>query len=122
MTVQSSFDLVAFQRGYEEWDIATLLECYAPDVELVQIDRDNSPSSPKIRHGREALEGMFTHCASAGVTATVEHAVTDGQRAAATVTCTFPGGRRVVANTMLELRDGQIVCERNVVIGDQPAT
>jgi ketosteroid isomerase-like protein len=121
MTVQSGFDLEAFQRGFEQWDVDALLDLYAEDVELVHLDRDNPPSSPGVRHGRQILEGMFTHCAAAGVKATVEHAVCDEQRGAATVTCEFPGGRRVVSNGIFELRDGRIVRQHDVAVGDQPA-
>jgi ketosteroid isomerase-like protein len=115
----TSFDLEAFRRGYEEWDIEALLALYADDVELIQIDRDNPPSSPRVRHGREVFKGMFEHCAAAGVDATVENRVAGEDRAAATVTCEFPGGRRVVANSILELEEGRIVREREVLAGDQ---
>ena len=120
MTVQSttSFDLDAFKRAYEEWDIEALLGLYADDVELVQIDRDNPPSSPRVRHGKELFKGMFEHCAAAGVKATVENTIAGGDRAAATVTCEFPGGRKVLANSILEIESGQIVRERDVLAGD----
>jgi ketosteroid isomerase-like protein len=120
MTVKTStsFDLEALRRGYEEWDVEALLALYADDVELIQIDRDNPPSSPRVRHGKEVFKGMFEHCAGAGVKAMVENAVAGEHRAAATVTCEFPGGRKVVANAILELRDGRIVCERDVLAGD----
>jgi ketosteroid isomerase-like protein len=123
MTVKTStsFDLEALRRGYEDWDIEALLALYADEVELIQIDRDNPPSSPRVRHGKEVLRGMFEHCAAAGVTATVENSVTGEDRAAATVTCEFPGGRKVVANAIFELRDGHIVRERDVAAGDQKA-
>jgi len=121
MTVKTrrSFDLEAFRRGYEEWDIDALLALYADEVELIQIDRDNPPSSPRTRTGKEVFRGMFEHCAAVGVKATVENAVAEGDRAAATVTCEFPGGRTVVANAILELADGRIVRERDVAAGDQ---
>jgi ketosteroid isomerase-like protein len=112
------FDLDAFKRSYEEWDIETLVGLYAEDVELVQIDRDNPPSSPRTRHGKEVFRGMFEHCAAAGARATVENGVADGDRAAATVTCVFPGGRTVTSNAMLEIEDGRIVREREVLAGD----
>jgi ketosteroid isomerase-like protein len=120
MTVptSTSFDLETFRRGYEEWDIAGLLALYADEVELIQVDRDNPPSAPRVRHGKEMFKGMFEHCAAAGVKATVENAVADEHRAAATVTCEFPGGRKVVANGIFELEDGRIVCERQVLSGD----
>jgi hypothetical protein len=120
MTVKTStsFDLEALTRGYEEWNIEALLALYADEVELIQIDRDNPPSVPRVRHGKELFKGMFEHCAAAGVKATVENAVAGEDRAAATVTCEFPGGRKVVANAVLELQNGRIVRERHVEAGD----
>jgi SnoaL-like domain len=123
MTVQTTtaFDIEALRRGYEEWDIETLLGLYADEVEVIQIDRDNPPGAPRVRQGKEVLRGMFEHCAAAGVKAAVENTVADGHRAAATVTCEFPGGRRVVANGIFEIENGCIVRERDVVSGDPKA-
>ena len=120
MTVktQAKFDLGAFKRAYEEWDIEALLDLYAEDVELIQIDRDSPPSSPRTRHGKEVFRGMFEHCAAAGAKATVENLVAGEDRAAATITCEFPGGRKVLANSILEIEVGQIVRERDVQAGD----
>ena len=120
MTAPTSmlFDLETFRRGYAEWDIDALLGLYADEVELIQIDRDNPPSAPRVRHGKDMFRGMFEHCAAAGVEATVENAVIGEDRAAATVTCEFPGGRKVVANGIFELEDGRIIRERQVLSGD----
>jgi ketosteroid isomerase-like protein len=118
MTVKTAFDIDAFRRAYETWDVDALLAFYADDVEIVQIDRDNPPSAPRLRQGKDALKGMFEHCAAAGVVASVENTVADDDRAAATVTCAFPGGRKVVANGIFDLDDGRIVRERDVVSGD----
>lgn len=120
MTVETTttFDVATFKRAYEEWDIDALLALYAHEVELIQIDRDNPPSSPRTRHGRDVLRGMLEHCAGAGVVATVENTVAGGDRAAATITCAFPGGRKVLANAILELDDGRIVRELDVLSGD----
>jgi hypothetical protein len=120
MTVETrkSFDIEALKRGYEEWDVDTLLGLYADDFELVQIDRDNPPSSPRTRQGKDVFRGMLEHCAAAGVKATVENAVAGEERAAATITCEFPGGRKVLANAILELEDGRIVREFAVLSGD----
>jgi ketosteroid isomerase-like protein len=120
MTVKATatFDINAFKRAYEEWDIEALLGFYADDAELVQIDRDNPPRSPRVRQGKDIFRGMFEHCASVGVKATVENAVAGEGRAAATITCEFPNGRRVMANAMLELDGGHIVRELDVQSGD----
>ena len=114
----TKFDIDAFKRGYEQWDIEALLALYADDVELVQIDHDNPPSAPRTRHGKEVFKGMFEHCAAAGVKATIENGVAGENRAAVTVSCEFPGGRKVVANGILELEDGRIVRELDVTSGD----
>ena len=120
MTVKSAtkFDGDAFKRAYEAWDIDALLGYYAEEVEAIQIDRDNPPSSPRMRHGKDVFKGMFEHCSAAGVKATVENTVAGQDRAAATVTCEFPDGRKVLANVILELEDGRIVREREVIAGD----
>ena len=120
MTVQSAtkFDVSELARAYAQWDIDALLDLYADDVELVQIDRDHPPSAPRVRHGKELFRGMFEHCAAAGVKASVENPVAGGQRAAATVTCEFPGGRKVLANGIFDIHDGRIVREYQVLAGD----
>jgi ketosteroid isomerase-like protein len=120
MTVKTraAFDLETLKRGYEEWDVEALLDLYADDVELTQIDRDNPPSSPRTRHGKEMFRGMVEHCAAAGVRATVDNAVAGEEGAAATITCEFPGGRKVIANAILELEQGRIVRELDVLSGD----
>ena len=120
MTVQSptSFDVDEFARAYAQWDIDALLDLYADEFELVQIDRDNPPSAPRVRHGKDVLRGMLEHCAAAGVKATVVNTVADGERAAATITCEFPGGRKVLANGIFEIQSGRIVREHDVLSGD----
>ena len=54
MTVNTtaSFDLDTLKRGYEEWDVDALLGLYSDDVEVIQIDRDNPTSAPRVRHGK----------------------------------------------------------------------
>jgi hypothetical protein len=120
MTVETttSFDIATFKRAYESWDVQALLELYADELELIQIDRDNPPSAPRTRQGRDVLKGMLEHCAAAGVVVTVDNTLAGEDRAAATITCEFPGGRKVLANAILELEDGRIVRELDVLSGD----
>jgi ketosteroid isomerase-like protein len=115
---QTKFDIDSYKRSYEGWDVEVLLNHYADEVELIQIDRDNPPSAPRTRQGKDVFRGMFEHCAAAGAEVSVEHGIADGDRAAVAVTCVFPGGRTVVSNVILELEDGRIVREREVLAGD----
>ena len=107
----TAFSLDAYKRGYETWDIEGLLSLYADDVEQIQMDDATPPSSPGVYRGKERLERMFRHCKDQGVEASVENLVAGESRAAATVTCAFPSGRKVVANVILELENGKIVRE-----------
>lgn len=113
MTLESrtTFDVDAYKLAYESWDVETLLSLYADDVEQIQMDDATPPREPGTYRGKERLEQMFRHCKDHGVSATVENLVPGTDRAAATVTCEFPTGRKVVANTILDLREGRIVRE-----------
>ena len=118
MKTTTPFDVSEFVRGFEQWDVPALLALYDDDVELTQIDPENPPDNPKVTRGRDVLQGMFEFGATHGVTASVEHVVVAADRAAATVTCVLPDGRHVVANCILEIDDGRIVREIDVVASD----
>ena len=69
MTVKTraTFDLEAFKarlRGVGHRGPARPLRRRR---RVVQIDRDNPPSAPRIRQGKDVFRGMFEHCAAAGV-------------------------------------------------------
>lgn len=115
---RTTFDVEAFARAFEAWDVPTLLAMYVPDVEQVEIDDVTPPSAPRIRRGTERLEQMYRHCSEAGVKATLTNLVPGQERAAFTVTCHFPSGRRVMSNTILELRDGLITRQLDVLARD----
>lgn len=117
----TSFDLDSYIHGFEVWDADSVLDMYADDVELIQIDKDHPPSSPRVSHGKEILRGIMTYGAKAGVTITAESAVVGQERAAATFTCMFPDGRNV-ANAILDLRDGRVVRHHEVAVGDRGQT
>lgn len=108
---RTGFDIDAYQRAYEGWDVETLLSLYAEDVEQIQMDDATPPREPGTYRGKERLAQMFGHCKDSGVKATVDNLVPGEERAAATVTCEFESGRRVVANVILDLRDGRIARE-----------
>lgn len=114
----SALDIAQYKSAFESWDVEKLLGFYDDEVELTMLSGNNPPSSPREQRGKEVFRGMFEHCRDAGATVSVEHGVSEGDRASMTVTCVFPGGRRVVANTAVEVRDGRIVREHEVVAGD----
>jgi hypothetical protein len=115
---KTTFDIEEFARVFEAWDVPALIALYAPGVEQEEIDDVTPPSAPRIRRGLEPMEQMYRHCSEAGVKATVSHLVSGTERAACRVTCDFPSGRRGISNTILELRDGLIERQLDVLARD----
>ena len=118
MTTATTFDLEEFARAFAEWDVDALVGLYSDDVEHVELDDKTPPGAPGVRRGTQDLERMLRHCRDQGVKASVDNLVPGTERAACTVTCVMPSGRRVVANTILELRDGLIARELQVLARD----
>ena len=58
--------------------------------------------------GRESVLTMLRDVAERGIDSRVTDGFAAGDRAAMTVTCTTPGGQRILCNALVELRDGNI--------------
>jgi hypothetical protein len=114
---QTRFDYGLLKRSFESWDLETLLALYAEDVEQIEMDDVTPPRDPRIRH-KDDLRQIFENGCRAGVKITVDNGVVGDDRAACTFTCSFDDGRRIVANSILDLRDGQIVRQFDVQARD----
>ena len=112
------FDVAALARGLEQLDVNAVLELYADDLEQIEMDDKTPPSSPRVRHGKEIVGQMLRSCAEHGVALRVDNLVPGDERAALTIACEFPSGRKVVANSILELRDGKIARQIDVQARD----
>ena len=120
MTVQATaFDIDAYAEALERWDVDALADMYTANAELVKIDAEHPPGSPRVVHGIDTLKGMFAHCATIGVESTVHHAISGPDRAAAAITCKFPDGRAITFNDLFELRDGRIARQTEVTISER---
>jgi hypothetical protein len=112
------FDVAAFARGLEQLDVDAVLELYADDVEQIEMDDKTPPSSPRVRQGKETIGQMLRACAEHGIVLRANNLVPGQERAALTIACEFPNGRKVVANSILELRDGKIARQIDVQARD----
>ena len=114
---QARFDIDALKRSFESWDLDALMELYADDVEQIEMDDVTPPSAPRVRT-KEELAAVFGNGCRAGVKISVDNIVLGDERAACTFTCAFDDGRRVIANSILDLRDGRIVRQFDVQVRD----
>ena len=78
------------------------------DVEWIEVDQRTPPHAPSVLHGRDAVLAMIREAESRGIASRVTDGFAAGDRAALTVTCTYPGGGQVLSNALVELRGGNI--------------
>lgn len=123
MTIQTQepnvakFDAEGYARGFDTWDIPALLAHYADDIELTMVTPDNPPGRPLALHGKEPLRMMWEHAVSAGARVGIRKSVVSDEGAAFTFDCEFPGDHVVVSNVLVDLTDGLIVRQHEVMVG-----
>ncbi len=105
----SGFDTETLRRAIEGQNAQTLLSLYADDAELRIVDRNTQPSHPKVMQGREQISEMLNDVYSRDMTHKLEQCVTQGDQVAFTESCEYPDGVKVLASSMVALRNGKIV-------------
>ena len=88
--------------------IAALVAVLADDVEWIEVDQRTQPQAPSVIRGRDAVLATIRDAEARGIHSRVTDGFAAGDRAAMTVTCTYPGGGRVVSNGLADVRDGKI--------------
>ncbi|QJT05817.1 nuclear transport factor 2 family protein [Streptomyces asoensis] len=115
----SAFDTDTLRRGIEEQTAATLLSLYADDAEIRVIDHNTQPSRPKVLHGRDEIGRMLDDVYSRDMTHKLEECIVQGDRAAFSESCRYSDGVRVLAESMITLRDGKIVEQTMIQAWDE---
>lgn len=108
-TAGPAFDTEALRRGIEGHNATDLLSLYADDAEMTIVDRNTQPSHPMVKHGRREIAEMLNDVYSRDMTHKLEECVVQGDHVAFTESCQYPDGVRVLASSMISLRDGKIV-------------
>ncbi|WP_406470848.1 nuclear transport factor 2 family protein [Streptomyces sp. NBC_01615] len=114
-----TFDTEALRQGIEGQSATALLSLYADDAELRVIDRNTQPSHPMIKHGRGEIADMLNDVYSRDMTHKLEQCVIQDDHVAYTESCEYPDGVRVLASSMMALRDGRIVEQTLVQAWDE---
>ncbi|MER6960053.1 MULTISPECIES: nuclear transport factor 2 family protein [unclassified Streptomyces] len=105
----SAFDTETLRRGVEGQTATTLLSLYADDAELRVVDHNTQPSQPRVLHGRDEIAQLLEDVYSRDMTHKLEECIVQGDRAAYSESCQYADGVRVLAESMITLRDGKIV-------------
>lgn len=111
------FDIAAFQGVFEAVDVEAILGFYAEEFEHVEIDAEAPPRSPRVS-GKDAIRQAFAGIAKAGFKLHLDNAISSEERAACTITVEFPGGGRLMSNTIFEIERGKIVRQLDIQVTD----
>ncbi|GAB2979738.1 nuclear transport factor 2 family protein [Streptomyces pseudoechinosporeus] len=103
------FDTETLRRAIEGQNAEALLALYDDNADLRVVDRNTQPSHPKVMHGRDQISDMLNDVYSRDMTHKVEQCVVQGDHLAYTESCQYPDGVKVLASSMVELRNGKIV-------------
>jgi ketosteroid isomerase-like protein len=114
---QTRYDIDLLKRSFESWDLDQLRELYHEDVEQIEMDEVTPPADPRRRNKAELMQ-IFENGCNAGVKISLDNPVVGEDRVACTFTCAFDDGRRIVANSILDVRDGKIVRQFDVQARD----
>jgi ketosteroid isomerase-like protein len=112
-------DLDALKRAIEQRDAEGMLALYAPDAEVIVVDQQNPPSSPRVLSGIEQIRTMVEDVCGREMEHEVTRAVGDERSAAYVEACRYPDGTRVLCTAMLDVRDGKIVRQEGVQAWDE---
>ncbi|MER5184372.1 nuclear transport factor 2 family protein [Streptomyces sp. NPDC002896] len=114
-----AFDTEILRQGIEGQNADTLLSLYADDAELRVVDRNSQPSHPAVKHGRNEISELLSDVYSREMTHKLEQCVVQGDHVAFTESCEYPDGVKVLASSMMSLRDGKIVDQTLIQAWDE---
>ncbi|MDN3027419.1 nuclear transport factor 2 family protein [Streptomyces sp. S.PB5] len=115
----TGFSTETLRRGIEGNTAANLLSLYTDDAELRVVDRNTQPSSPRILHGRDEIGELLEDVYSRDMTHKLERCVVDGDHVAYSESCLYSDGVRVLAESMITLRDGKIAEQTMIQAWDE---
>lgn len=115
----SGLDFEALRRAVEGRDPEALVNFYDGDAEVLSVNKNSTPSSPRVLRGKEEIAGHLRDVCGRAMSHRIENEVVSGGRVAFNEVCEYPDGVRVLSAQTLELRDGKIVRQTNVEAWDE---
>jgi ketosteroid isomerase-like protein len=112
-------DFEVLRRAQEQRDLDAMLDLYADDAEMRIVNRNTPPSSPYVVRGKEAIAEYLRDVFGRDMSHSIENEVVGEDRVAFNVACEYADGTRVLASENLEVRDGKVVQQVEVVAWDE---
>jgi ketosteroid isomerase-like protein len=112
------FEFVAFKDAFERKDAARWVEFYAEDAQWIEYKPSAPPRAPIRMIGKSQIEEFVEAVSRSNLEITLADEVVGEERAAFSVTCTFPDGRRVYEQVIVQLEDAKIARQVDVEAWD----
>ena len=114
-------DFEALRLGIERCDPDFVLGFYDEDAELSIVNAGSPQGTPFELRGKAEIAKHLRAIFGQGTSHRVERRVVGGERVAFREVCEYPDGSRIVVETTLEVRGGEIVRQVEVVARDARA-
>jgi hypothetical protein len=95
------------------------LSLYTDDAGVRIVDHNNTPSSPRELHGKEEIDEYLRDVFSRDTTHQLEREIIAKDRVAFNVACQYQDGVRVLAAESMELREGKVAEQVELVAWDE---
>ena len=112
-------DFEQLRRAEEQRDLDAMLDLYADDAEMRIVNRNTPPSSPFVLRGKQEIAEYLKDVFGREMTHSIENEVVGEDRLAFNVACEYPDGTRVLASENMQLRNGKVVRQLEVVAWDE---
>ena len=122
MTAQKTsdgLDFEALRQAIENLDAELLISLYADDAEMRTVNRNTTPSTPKVLHGKEEIAEYLRDVCGRAMTHRIENEVVEAERVAFNEACEYPDGTKVLCAATLEVQEGKIYRQVNVEAWDE---
>ncbi len=117
----NGLDFEALRHAIERCDLDLMLGFYAEDAELSIVNADTPQGSPFELRGKAEIAKHLRAVFGQGTSHRVEREVIGEDRMTFREACEYPDGSRVRVETTLEVPDGKIVRQVDVVVQDPQA-
>ncbi len=114
-------DFEALRLGIERCDPALILGFYADDAKLSIVNADAPQNSPFELRGKSEIAKHLRAVFGQETSHRVEREVVGEDRVTFREKCDYPDGSRIVVETTLEVHDGKIIRQVDVVANDARA-
>jgi SnoaL-like protein len=118
-TTTPGFDFGEFKQALEERDSAAQLAMYAPDAQVMLVDRIHTPAAPRVLRGHQEIRTWLEDMCERDMTHRLEMHVLGDDGAAFIEQCCYPDGTNVLLAAVLELRDARITRQVGVQAWDE---